>query len=110
MKLKVGHRTYTVRAMTKKEHTHEDGCLGLCKKRAAEILVWPAVSPCDQADTLLHEILHACWDVMHLGDEVREETAVSNLSSSLCQVFRDNPGLIETIRMGLDGTPIFGTA
>lgn len=45
------------------------------------------------AETLLHEILHACWWDGSLGKDTKEEPAVSVLSYRLAAVFRDNPSL-----------------
>ena len=45
------------------------------------------------ADTVLHEILHACWSTMNLGPTEEEERAVSAMATALIAVMRDNPKL-----------------
>ena len=47
------------------------------------------------ADTVLHEILHACWSTMNLGPTEEEERAVSAMATALVAVMRDNPKLRE---------------
>lgn len=48
------------------------------------------------ADTLLHEILHACWNQTPLRerDEDDEERTVTALTPLLLGVLRDNPDLV----------------
>lgn len=46
------------------------------------------------ADTLLHEAMHGIWNQRKLGPRVREERAVTELSSGLVCLFRDNPGFL----------------
>jgi hypothetical protein len=43
------------------------------------------------ANTLLHEVLHACWHVAGLEDEDEEERIVTCLANTYLQVLRDNP-------------------
>ena len=45
--------------------------------------------------TVLHEILHACADVVGVDDDKAEERVVTVLSPALLQVLRDNPRLVE---------------
>ena len=47
--------------------------------------------PTALADTVVHEILHACWTTMNLDAREEEERAVSALATSLIAVMRDNP-------------------
>ena len=44
-------------------------------------------------DTLLHEVLHAIYNVGNISDEDEEERIVSIMASGLTQVLRDNPKL-----------------
>lgn len=56
------------------------------------------------ADTLLHESMHGIWDQRKLGPRVREERAVTELSSGLMCLFRDNPGFLDGLeRLIRDG-------
>jgi len=47
--------------------------------------------PTALADTVLHELLHACWTTMNLDGREEEERAVSALATALIAVMRDNP-------------------
>lgn len=114
MNLKIGHRTFEVRRMSAKERQVsseelEIACLqGYCDKRGGKIRVWASDIPgCEQADTLLHEVLHAIWFTQELPGKTDEEDAVTKLTHGLCQLIRDNPEFLEVIKAGLDGTPIF---
>lgn len=55
-------------------------------------------SPQMMVDTVLHELLHACWFTGGLGKKVGEERAVNTLSTQLTQVLRDNPELFMWMR------------
>jgi hypothetical protein len=46
--------------------------------------------PTALADTVLHELLHACWTTMNLDTREEEERAVSALATALIAVLRDN--------------------
>lgn len=109
MKLRIGHRRYTVRSMTKAELATAEA-VGFCMKEDAEIAVSPKGTSCDQAETLLHEVLHAVWDSVGLPDQVDEERAVTMLAKGLCQVLLDNPVFHATLLAGLvDEVRIFGS-
>lgn len=106
MKLRIGHRTYTVSPMEDAK-AQRMKVAGLCSILNGTIEVSPTGSTCEQADTFLHEVLHAIYANAGLTDEDDEEKIVTMLASGLCQVIRDNPALIPTIAAGLDGAPIF---
>ena len=57
--------------------------------------------PAFEADTLLHELIHAIDDVMQLGMRERQ---VHCVASGLIALFKDNPEVIEYLRYAL-GTP-----
>lgn len=46
--------------------------------------------PTALADTVIHELLHACWTTMNLDSNENEERAVSALATALIAVLRDN--------------------
>lgn len=50
-------------------------------------------------DTLLHEVLHAIWDVagFDVATDLNEETIVRSYATWLSAVLRDNPRLAEFI-------------
>lgn len=54
------------------------------------------------AHTLLHEILHACYDQAALRRKDGEERVVSGLANTLAQVLRDNPAVAAFLCKGLN--------
>lgn len=58
------------------------------------ISIDPEVSPFEQADTLLHECIHALWDALEMGKRVTEENTATRLGTGLAELFRDNPALL----------------
>lgn len=63
----------------------------------------------NQADTLLHEIIHAIWSSRSLPKRISEEQAATFLGSALATVFRDNPELLARLKAALiSGIPIVG--
>jgi hypothetical protein len=52
------------------------------------------------ADTLLHEILHGIWYVVHASGE--EEQTVSALATGLIQTFKDNKWLHDWLKKSHD--------
>jgi hypothetical protein len=56
-------------------------------------------------DTVLHELMHAVYSVCHLRVSDDEERVVGMISSSLVQVFRDNPKLVAWIEKAASKAP-----
>ena len=55
------------------------------------IVVCDAQKPDAIQDTFLHEVVHAIYYIMGLGENAEEEAVVSRLSTGLCTVWRSNP-------------------
>jgi hypothetical protein len=112
LNLHVGGRVYSVQRMTPEDRmasereTGVEGLRGYCDVDAAKIAVWPDLSPCLQAEVLLHETLHAVWEAVALGETAEEEAAVTGLTRGLTQVLRDNPAWLAAILRGLAGKPV----
>lgn len=98
--VKVGHRDISVSALspTKARDMEADGIYSP-SRRAIEID--PNLTPPDQAETLIHEILHALWHYMGLPEKAPEERVVEALSLGLATVLRDNPELHAMIHQAL---------
>jgi hypothetical protein len=58
-------------------------------------------SPAQEAETFIHEILHAIWTTYNVKDEDKEERTVATLAIGLAQVLRDNKDLAEWLRDAL---------
>lgn len=66
---------------------------GVFKDRECLIEIVDAQSSQQQAETLIHELLHAIWATRGLPNRMTEEACVSRLASGLATVIRDNPEL-----------------
>ena len=72
-----------------------------------EIAVDADLAPADQAETLIHECIHAIWHDRKMGKRVTEESAASHLGAGLAQLIRENPKLMTALSNALhDGKPI----
>lgn len=72
-------------------------------------------TPQQMANTIIHEVLHAIFyqsGIRNVAPEhIGEELIVDSLSNGLCQVFQDNPKLLEYIMLQLgDGNAVSGQA
>ena len=72
-----------------------DETVGLMHGLTQRILLDPDVAPDEIADTLLHEVLHACFHTSRAGlGEKREEKAVRAVCTLLLDTLRRNPELV----------------
>ena len=106
MKLKIGH--HTVRVVPIHEELDQDlnvyGDFSGARKR---IRLLGRASPTDQAETLIHEILHACFDAHGWPKEMDEETTCQLVARGLSQVFQANPKLHAILNEALTaGRPV----
>jgi hypothetical protein len=53
------------------------------------------------AETTIHEVLHAIYEVMGIGDKDTEERTVLLMARGLAMLIRDNPSLIKWIVQSL---------
>ena len=97
MKLRVGHADYAVMAMDPDTHDDFGTNAGECCNATMVILVDPTLPPSEQGRTLLHEALHAVWDVYGLPATVTQEGACSRLEGPLLCLIRDNPHMVAAI-------------
>lgn len=73
---------------------HEN--LGQCDHKKMTIAVQDHQPLVEEADTLLHEILHAIWYQMSINcGPMDEEPIVRRMTSGFMQVFLDNPELLK---------------
>jgi hypothetical protein len=71
----------------------QQGCYGNCDRFAKIIRVRTDITDESFAETLEHEIMHACWDASGLKSRAGEERVVSLLTPILMMARRDNPDL-----------------
>jgi hypothetical protein len=93
--VRVGFKTYSIAPWASLEAS-ASSCIGECDRLNLEIRVREDL-PLQQAqNTLLHEILHACWDMHNLSSlEANEEHIICALTNSFQQVAQDNPHVID---------------
>lgn len=93
--LKIGYEIVRVSTGTKDFELQ-----GEFDAQTGTIIVAANGTPRRRLATLMHEILHACWDQAEMGDLAdhdREEQIVNRLSTILTAVLLDNPQLRQTI-------------
>lgn len=74
----------------------------------SEIALDATGTPAQQADTLLHECIHALWDHRKMGKRVSEETVAAHIGEGLAMLFGSNPHILHAIAGALNhGVPIF---
>jgi hypothetical protein len=95
--IKVGHLDFSIVLVP----GADIGAYGDCHHDEQRIRIDAALKPQTMAETVVHEVLHACWPCHMKGDGGREELIVTALSPNICQVMRDNPKLFEWLSWAL---------
>jgi len=85
------------------EEKRQGKYLGQCKNNEAKITIDERYNSQVQANTLLHEVLHAVSHHMGKFDltNEQEEKVVEGMATGLCVVMRDNPKLFPLIQKAL---------
>jgi len=103
-KIKIGYRHYDLEFHAA-SHELEPGYVGLHQTMKQKILIAEGITPVKQANTLLHEILHAvCTEYEIFEDQEAEERTVSCLANGLSQFIQDNPKTLKWITDNLNNT------
>lgn len=109
-KIKIGYATLSIKKQAPQFHKDNmSDSYGQYLSRENKIEIQPELSDIDEANTLLHEILHASVWVSSLSQSGQplqqsndEEVVVNSLSNNLTQIFIDNkwllPYLIEKLK------------
>jgi len=74
--------------------------LGSCDAQHCRIVVEPDQAPSQLRDTVVHELLHACFDLIGGQEDVShdvEEKLVRRLAPILVGVLQANPRLVEWV-------------
>lgn len=107
-RIKIGARRYSLRAMPGEDRSEIHGKISLDR---GLIMLDPAIPADNQAETLLHEILHGVWYAYNLEDGLKEEAVVTALGTGLMAVFVDNPDLMKVLMdAALRGRPVLKEA
>ena len=74
----------------------EDWCrIGVCRRWDLDLVITPETAPDVQAETLVHEVLHAIWMVVRGPTKgLTEETFIGHLAPTLLDTLRRNPALV----------------
>jgi hypothetical protein len=98
--IRIGYRDFAVEDWDTK-HASSAGRYGECDKANAVIRIDTSYGPVKAVSTLLHEVMHGCYDIAGITDEDNEERTVTQLSNQMTQVFRDNPELLAYLKTAL---------
>ena len=99
-KVKIGYQDIVIEREPSTFQKQSD-CYGEYDHRKNSITIQNGLSPLDEANTLLHEIIHGIAYINSLTQsgepldtENKEEVVVNTLTNGLAQVFRDNKWLL----------------
>lgn len=101
-KIRVGHADYRVETVKELDGGETMGQF----LRDQGIINMVLTSPVADANTLLHEVLHAAFGESGLDHGVlskHEERIVSALTNQLLQIIRDNPKLVSYLTKAIRG-------
>ena len=98
LKLKIGHRKFRVVPFD----TVDGPNAGLIDFEAQTISLAIDVSPEEQARVLIHELLHAAWEMAGAGKTLTEEAVCETLDGPLAAIFSDNPHIFGVLRLALN--------
>lgn len=87
--LRVMGRNYEV--IFEKENSFKSSSAGLCDNQKMIITIMEEQHPAEELDTIIHELLHAIWHHMSMGEHPpEEEVLVRKTAGGLTQVILDN--------------------
>jgi Zn-dependent peptidase ImmA (M78 family) len=103
-KIKIGYQDIVIERETTTFQKQSDA-YGEYDHRKNSISIQNGLSPLDEANTLLHEILHGVAYInsltqtgQPLDSENKEEIVINQMTNGLSQVFRDNKWLLPYFR------------
>ena len=99
-RIKIGYQDIVIERETSTFQKQSD-CYGEYDHRKNTITIQNGLPPLDEANTLLHEILHGIAYInsltqtgQPLDSENKEEVVINTMPNALAQVFRDNKWLL----------------
>ena len=97
--IQIGPIRYTVaysqQAMDAYNIKNREDCVGAAEHGIGVITIGDKQNRDNQADTLLHEVLHAILSVYNLHDKTADEHFVALLATTLLDTLRRNPVLVD---------------
>lgn len=107
-KVKIGFADIKIERVDPSFRKSNTDCWGQYIARENKIEIQKEIDGIDYANTLLHEIMHACVYLSSLNsdggalkEEDNEEQVTNSLTNWLMGVFRDNPELLDIIKDGV---------
>lgn len=97
----LGHE-YIIEEMSEKLHKEREAYGDCCNEKKL-IRIYCGMAMSAVRDTLLHEILHAVWNLYYLQNNEEEEKAVSRISTGLIGLF-DDPRNAKVMSFLMDST------
>jgi len=96
-RVKVGYKTYQIEPNTERD-AQSNGHYGYAIHDQARIVSQAYGHPYECANTLLHEILHCCCSVGHIGlEDEDEERVVTIMANTLISAMQNNPDVFRWI-------------
>ena len=99
-KIKIGYQDIQIERETSTFQKQTD-CYGEYDHRKNTITIQNGLDPLDEANTVIHEVLHAIAYInsltvsgQPLDSENKEEITINQMTNGLMQVFRDNKWLL----------------
>ena len=103
-RIKIGYQDITIERETATFHKQSD-CYGEYDHRKNVITIQSDLSPLDEANTVVHEILHGIAYInsltvsgQPLDSDNKEEVVINQFTNGLVQVFRDNKWLLPYLK------------
>ena len=103
-KIKIGYQDVTIERETTTFQKQSD-CYGEYDHRKNTITIQNGLEPLDEANTVVHEILHGIAYInsltasgQPLDSENKEEVVINQITNGLVQVFRDNKWLLPYLK------------
>jgi len=91
--IRVGYRDYAIESWVP-ALASAAGRWGECDRMNMVIRIRDDLLPSVTAEVLLHEVIHAAYQMGALDSDDKEERVVEVLGNQLAQVWRDNPEFV----------------
>lgn len=90
----MGHLRVPIRPLRESPIKPRGPVYGMFLGATTTAYIHDGLAPALEADTTLHELLHAAWSVAGLPDKATEEQAINSLTPIILCILRDNPDLV----------------